>query len=147
MDKAANVLDEIVDKAFAASETLQVFESPIEEKFWWAIPAAAIREFNFQTQVAISSHRVDVLFVYGQWQVAIELDGEAFHKRDKDDLRDKVLLEEIDAIIHIPGRLIWNYPKAVYAGLRAWFPRLPQDGSATNCLSYSEASVLYTLGD
>jgi hypothetical protein len=99
-------------------------DSILEQHFWHYLRKTEMGWHGAIDQFEIGQFRVDCLIDCGGQTVVVELDGKRYHKADEDELRDKEILQYVDAIVRIPFAAMWHYAYGTFEVLGQWFPRL-----------------------
>ena len=119
-----------------------VIESELERAFAWQLKKTRLGLANAFAQVPIAGYRVDFLLKHAGQLIVVELDGRAFHNKERDRIRDERLIKHVDAIIRIPYSAMALNENATMIAISKWFDRfeiVPENTTVT----YSEAIEEY----
>jgi len=97
-------------------------ESPLEEMFAWQMKRTKLGLKGVFVQVPIAGYRVDFLIQHKGRSIVVELDGKAYHDKQRDFKRDSRLIGHVDEIIRIPYAAMIN-ENAAMTGISHWHDR------------------------
>jgi very-short-patch-repair endonuclease len=101
---------------------MNLSESGLEQSFWHSF-FKCIGPFSFYSpQYVINPYRLDGIVVTQSRRIGIELDGKAFHNKQRDWERDKYILQtgQLDEIIRIPYAAMTYFRDGVFRILSHW---------------------------
>lgn len=99
-------------------------ESPLELGFAYQLRKTELGLYGVFVQVPIARYRVDFLIEHEGRKIVVELDGKAYHDKERDYRRDKEIINYVDAIIRIPFSSMTYYENATMVAISKWEPRL-----------------------
>jgi very-short-patch-repair endonuclease len=114
-------INEIMSRQFG-EKIIPESESILEERFWEHIRKTKDGLKGSKSQFQIGNFRVDAIFAYKARAIVVELDGRHFHDPEADAARDLILIKSVSAVVRIPFRALWDFPRATLAVLNEWFP-------------------------
>jgi len=132
------------------------YESPIEEAFAWDLSKRLAAAATLQKQVLLPTQlgmfRCDFLLTTPTGvQVAIECDGRAFHRPNRDRFRDAAILAdtEVQAVLRFSGRDIYQHSPDVVFIVGRLIPGIfsERGQSIVNKLCSPEAALQYETLD
>lgn len=105
-------------------------ESIIEENFFHQFQKFCIDELHLKAQLKIETRvgqlRPDFVLSMDESLITFECDGDEFHERSRDDVRDAILLGDghIHTIYHLGGPLLTFAPVLAIKYISKWEPEL-----------------------
>jgi len=127
------------------------FESPLEEKFSWAIIKYLDPSVRFKKQITVltfvGTFRIDFVTCQQDVRIGFECDGEDFHDPFRDECRDALILggNQVDAIYRIKGKDIEHHVEDCLYLMSRWDPQLFSSRGRHNLaiLSSKEAKLAW----
>lgn len=105
-------------------------DSPIEEEFYHVISKYLTPKVDLYNQypakVSGYNFSIDFVIICGNLRIGIECDGKAYHNVEKDEWRDKSILNAnlLDVIIRFRGTdIVFRIHDALYA-MSQWYPEV-----------------------
>lgn len=108
----------------AISSGRQLAESPLESMFWHFMEKTKTEAWErVEPQHKTGHRRLDALLVTGGIRIDLELDGKAWHDKDRDADRDAELLGSgaVDEVIRIEAPAMLYYQYATMLSLSSWY--------------------------